>query len=590
MPPKYFLIVAVLFCITGVPLAANCGMVEQPQDAFPGKYGFFDVVRHFPDSSRIESARNLYKNTCRKLSPSQAMKCLDQLTQLAKDISDKKLECAVYDMRADYFSVNNGLNSKSTTYHKLAVKFAHDNGMAVEKGIYLHRMAIYFSTYHQNTKAINYILRSLDEFKKVGYNKVPEMSLYLFQIADFYYDVDDYVNARSYALEALKYKTSRARLSTNTINTIGLTYRNVQQYDSALVYFNKALNVARAKKDSTWIGIVTGNIGSVYFMQNKYDEALPYITADYNTSIKYNETLNAAIALLRLVAINISRNKLTEAGRQLKEAVRLDGMGLRKPEFKTELFRLQAEYYERTGDLNNALKFRKIYEQSTDSVKKEANHDAIERIRLKWEQENYQQSLIDIQNAEKASGMRRNVIIGFVVLLAVIIGLVYNRMLIKAKNESDVLRLENKRVDNELKNAEKELLSYTHSIEEKNSIINKFKQEIEHLNVQFADDKQTEQLNSLLKTHIMTDASWNEFKRLFSRVHPGFFQRAKEKYPVISETDQRLMALIRLKLDNRAMAGMLGITAEGIKKARQRLRKKINLAADTTLETLIFAV
>lgn len=569
MSPKYFLIAAVLSILfTSNPLTGNCRTVEQPSDAFPDKYGFFDVVRHFPDSSRIESTRNLYKNTCRKLSEADAMKRLDQLEQLARDINDKKLECAVYDMRADYFSVNNGFNTKSTAYHKLAVKFAQDNGMAVEKGIYLHRMAIYYSTYHQNIKAINYILRSLDEFKKVGYSKVPEMSLYLFQIADFYYDVDDYANARSYALQALKYKTNRARLAVNTINTVGLTYRNEHQYDSALVYFNKALEVALAKKDSAWMGIATGNIGSVYYLQNRYTEALPYITADYNTSVKYNETLNAAIALLRMVAINISKNNLTEAGKQLDEAVRMKGKGLRKTEFKTELYRLQAEYYEHTGNLYNALNFRKIYEQTIDSVKKEANHDAIERIRLNWEQENYQQSLVEMQNDEKAGDIRRNVIIGFVVLLAVIVWLIYNRMLIKAKSESDVLKLENKRFDNELKNAKKDLLSYTHSIEEKNAIINRFKQEIENLNVQFADDKQTEQLNRLLKTHIMTDASWNELKQLFNRVHPGFFQRAKEKYPVISETDQRLMALIRLELDNRAMAGMLGITAEGIKKAR----------------------
>jgi hypothetical protein len=41
-------------------------------------------------------------------------------------------------------------------------------------------------------------------------------------------------------------------------------------------YFNQAVQIAAATKDTIWVGIAKGNIGSVYFLQGMYAKALPY--------------------------------------------------------------------------------------------------------------------------------------------------------------------------------------------------------------------------------------------------------------------------------------------------------------------------
>jgi DNA-binding CsgD family transcriptional regulator len=48
--------------------------------------------------------------------------------------------------------------------------------------------------------------------------------------------------------------------------------------------------------------------------------------------------------------------------------------------------------------------------------------------------------------------------------------------------------------------------------------------------------------------------------------------------------------LIRLQSSNKEMANMLGITLEGVKKAKQRLRKKMNLDDNTTIEDAILKI
>ena len=84
-----------------------------------------------------------------------------------------------------------------------------------------------------------------------------------------------------------------------------------------------------------------------------------------------------------------------------------------------------------------------------------------------------------------------------------------------------------------------------------------------------------------------TISTWNEFKKLFNKVHTGFFLKLRRNFPHLTDTDMRLLSLIKLNLNNKEMANMLGITVEGIKKAKQRLRKKMQLPADTSFEEML---
>ena len=125
---------------------------------------------------------------------------------------------------------------------------------------------------------------------------------------------------------------------------------------------------------------------------------------------------------------------------------------------------------------------------------------------------------------------------------------------------------------------------FTENIRQKNILIENFKQEIEKLSIQTANRSDAGHLEKLLQEHIMTDENWTEFKRLFSKVYPGFFVNLSKQNPTLSTTDIRIVALMKLGLNNAEMANMLGITVEGIKKAKQRLRKKMSPQAPAAFE------
>jgi DNA-binding CsgD family transcriptional regulator len=142
-----------------------------------------------------------------------------------------------------------------------------------------------------------------------------------------------------------------------------------------------------------------------------------------------------------------------------------------------------------------------------------------------------------------------------------------NRQLLKRNKEKELAQ-------QQLEFAEQELMTYTRQLKEKNDLLEQLR------------DERTGNIQTLLSATILTEDDWKKFRELFDKVHPGFFIRLKEKIPDLSTTDIRMLALTKLRLPLKEMASMLGVSYDAIKKARQRLRKKIDLPEEGDLEEL----
>jgi DNA-binding CsgD family transcriptional regulator len=82
---------------------------------------------------------------------------------------------------------------------------------------------------------------------------------------------------------------------------------------------------------------------------------------------------------------------------------------------------------------------------------------------------------------------------------------------------------------------------------------------------------------SQLKLNLNTKM-WTEFRFRFADVHTDFYDGLLNNYPVLTEHDLRLCALIKLKMSIKEIASILNQPVNSVKVARKRLRKKLNLA------------
>jgi len=301
--------------------------------------------------------------------------------------------------------------------------------------------------------------------------------------------------------------------------------------------------------------------------------------------LKYNELQNAAIALLRLVKINLDYKKFETADLQLDTVA-----GLLKNASEdvlkemTTYYDLKSKLSEQSGRFAQAIQYREIYENDKDSLTRRDNLAAVQRIQMQYEADQRLRELNKIEAEARIRNVKMDAGIAVLMLLLIILILLYNRQRLKNKKDKDLLLAEKQMIDERLKNARIALHKFTENIREKNILIENFKQEIEKLSTQSTDKTDADHLEKLLQAHIMTDENWTEFKRLFSKVYPGFFVSLNKENPTLSTTDIRIVALMKLGLNNAEMANMLGITVEGIKKAKQRLRKKMDNQSSTGSE------
>ena len=84
--------------------------------------------------------------------------------------------------------------------------------------------------------------------------------------------------------------------------------------------------------------------------------------------------------------------------------------------------------------------------------------------------------------------------------------------------------------------------------------------------------------------------SWQEFRLRFASVNNKFYKKLTTQCPNLSQRDQKICALIKLNLTSKKMAGLLGISVESVHTIRYRLKKKLNLDKDTSLEDFIASI
>ena len=90
-----------------------------------------------------------------------------------------------------------------------------------------------------------------------------------------------------------------------------------------------------------------------------------------------------------------------------------------------------------------------------------------------------------------------------------------------------------------------------------------------------SNQEKVKRFEKLLNSVLLTENDWSDFRKVFDKLHYGFLPRLKLRHPDLTEGEKRLAVLIKLRLSNKEMARMLGISPNSIVKSRYRLKKKL---------------
>ncbi len=201
---------------------------------------------------------------------------------------------------------------------QIAYESENDYLVAFVSGIYGRYMSIFGKT----ESAVMYMMNSVDLFDKL--NLPVEYKTYT-SLGEMLWKVREYENCIRYthkAIEVLKTSDNKEKdkYTLFSCNTIALAFHRMGQYDSAFTYYKRGLDVAEKMNNVVWKGIISGNMGQIYFIQGNYTTALPLFEMDYTISKENGYYDNAANSLQWFARTNLALGKPDNALKQVREA------------------------------------------------------------------------------------------------------------------------------------------------------------------------------------------------------------------------------------------------------------------------------
>ena len=515
---------------------------------------------------------------------------LNKLLETAKTKNSPQLEIIHDLLAADYYSrISDKVNTKSDLYFKKALATAKRIQNDELRLIVLIRQGYYYFVYRELQMAIPYFLQAGELIGQVDYRLVPQFSRHIHQISSFYGYIGNYPGAIKLLQEGLPYCKDGTSLHISMVNSMGVYSEKQQLLGQAVVHFQRALGIAQRNQDSLWMGIIFGNLATIEEHKGNPLKAIRLLKENVRLSVKYNEHLDAMRSMVKLADVLIDVGRWTEADVFLSRSeVYVESKPFFLP-IKTQIAKLRSEIANIKGYQADELQYLKQYVHYDDSLRATERYEELQRAYWQWQSDEFQRSIATSEEERKTTLLLELTLGLLLTSVLVIIILLLNRSKNKLKIKSTTLEKEQLAYALERKELNKELESITNSwkvaeekSQESSTLIADLQNNLEKLGQENNTIKvrSVEVLDELLKEPIMTDDRWTKFKLTFDQVFPDYLKKKKLKFPRLTEGDLRLLALIKLKYSNMGMSTLLGISMDGVKKGKQRLRKKMEESTD----------
>ncbi len=407
--------------------------------------------------------------------------------------------------------------------------------------------------------------------------------------------LEDMPQARQYLLEAVNYyqEAEQPEALSSVYNNIGITYLNEKQYESALFYYEIAIEMAKKYQAPDDVHLLYSNITSLYIDLQQFEQAMRYNKLAMEQTALHQREEMLAFDYLNRGLIHYRQQQYALADSFTLQGVRLAeeandlirrswGYELLKDIYKVQRRFEKATYYTEQlllvkDSLNSIEAVRQLAEQASERELVEAEQEV-----ARMESDAYRQGLI------------RNGIIILALITIVFLGLWINRnrtIVRLQKQELDKLNLiremkakEEDFLREKLQQQERTLASNTMQLIQKNEMLQDIKSNIDDLGESQSENAkvQIRELHRTIEKNMNFDDDWQRFKLHFEKVHSDFFDKLTQ-FSGLNSNDIRFSAYIKMGLNTKEIAQLMGINASSVQKARYRLKKKLNLEKSTNL-------
>ncbi|MEM7297503.1 MAG: response regulator [Bacteroidota bacterium] len=147
-----------------------------------------------------------------------------------------------------------------------------------------------------------------------------------------------------------------------------------------------------------------------------------------------------------------------------------------------------------------------------------------------------------------------------------------------------------KMLEESIEQKQRELTSMATLDFQKSALLNDLLNQVGRLdritNFVYATD--IKEIQKQLKSQLDLDKSWDSFKIHFEETHTGFFDKLDKTFDSLSLNERKLCAYIKMGMGNFEICQMTGSSDAALRKAINRLKKKLDLGAKDDIRKFLF--
>ncbi len=464
-----------------------------------------------------------------------------------------------------------------------------------EKGVYSEAMAKY--------------VKSLTIFKNLK-DQINQANVYA-EISTLYAMSNDNEKAIEFGRKAAKifkglpnHESKFAYVSLNLANNLSFAH----QPDSAIKILNYVIPFYEAENNQYMLMNALAQLSRAQYEKGNISEALE--TMKKSNAIDPGARFpGQSIYNFQLMGrMYNEQGNIDEAIVFFKKSYKLHQVIGINDELKTLLEDL-ATAYTNAGQSDSALKYYIAFIDVTDSLNSVEKETRLNEIKEQYETELREEQLRNNANEilllEKSNTAKTQRNITLIIILMVVLALTIsiisrqrnsirlNKMLATQSKKTHQAELqaqaaEKQQLEEDLNHRKRELANQALLIAEKNELLRSFRNEVEKVGE--AEEKANKSLKRISRKMERAEnqqGDWDKFMMLFKDVHPKMLNELSHINADLTHNDLRLLALMKMNFTNKEIADILHITEGGLKKARYRLRKKLQLVAHASIHQYI---
>ena len=385
-----------------------------------------------------------------------------------------------------------------------------------------------------------------------------------------------------------------ARIS--AYNTHGLIAKNIENYDEAILAFRSCIDVIDSTNNNKHMKpTVQGNLGSCYFLKGDLDVALNYLELDSEGSLKLGEVGSYINAEMTIAEIEIIRKDYEKAIKRLEYLLKSNERSLIYMQ-KEGIFNLLRTANKAIGnndkfnhytnawyELNNeeyrnkSIEHQVIVQQFSSNLLRQATKQ------METEKQLMDQKVLVLEKEEEKNRFRNWLLgIGLGLVILIILFFFWRYRLIQTKKtfvkeaQLKLVKKEQELVISELKYKKKDLNNLVTNLTYKRKFINEVQDKLKELQKQ--PEELSENITLLIRefnSYKNADKNTEVLQADIDKVNLSFFNKLGDKFPLLTENEKELCGLFLMKLSSKDIANIRNVTPNAIKKARQRIRKKL---------------